>query len=83
MTKKIITGKKREEKIYDVCCRFNRGDINSVQFTYLLHEMNCNPQEALEITRKFEVNQTMLLVVECLVILTIMTLFTFGLTIWT
>jgi hypothetical protein len=78
MTKKIITGKKRDEKIYDICCRFNRGDITAVQFTYLLSEMNCKPWEAVEITRKFEVNQTFLVFMECLVILVVVFMFTLG-----
>lgn len=77
--KKIITGKKREELIYDTCRRFYRGDINTTQFTYLLSQFNCSPQEALDVTKKFEVNQTVIVVVECLVVLAILSLFSFGL----
>jgi len=79
MTKKTITDKQREELIYNTCRRLYRGDINTTQFNYLLSQVDCNPQEAIEITRKFEVNQTFLVVVECLVILAVVLMFSLGL----
>lgn len=78
MTRKIITGKKREDKIYETCGRFYRNEINSTQFFYLLSEMNCSPDEAVEITRKVEINKTFIVFVECCVVLAIVVLFSLG-----